>query len=241
MRKRILRRAAMLWIGACGIAMAQSGSYSAITEYKVPTINSHPFGITVGPDGALWFTEEFTNQIGRVTTAGAFSEYLIPTADAEPDQIAAGPDGALWFTESLGNQIGRITTAGEFSEFPIPTPSSYPAGIVAGPDGALWFTETNPIGKIGRITTAGDITEYVVPTSGFSSRTGLPQDRTGRSGLPTGALMPLDESPLAERSQNTLSRLLRRNRSASSPDPMEPCGSPKRPCGRSGGSRPRAH
>ena len=38
-----------------------------ITEYSMPTANSSAFGITSGPDGALWFTEQGSNQIGRIT------------------------------------------------------------------------------------------------------------------------------------------------------------------------------
>src|SRR6185436_7692435 len=34
-------------------------------EFDVPTPNSSPWGITVGPDGALWFTELVGGKIGR--------------------------------------------------------------------------------------------------------------------------------------------------------------------------------
>jgi streptogramin lyase len=39
----------------------------AFTEHPVPTSGSAPYGITTGPDGALWFTEAFGNRIGRIT------------------------------------------------------------------------------------------------------------------------------------------------------------------------------
>jgi streptogramin lyase len=38
-----------------------------ITEYPIPTSASLPFGVTAGPDGALWFTEAEGNKIGRIT------------------------------------------------------------------------------------------------------------------------------------------------------------------------------
>jgi hypothetical protein len=41
-------------------------SNNTITEYSIPTANSHPYGITAGPDGNLWFTESNGNQIGRI-------------------------------------------------------------------------------------------------------------------------------------------------------------------------------
>jgi len=39
-----------------------------ITEFTVPTGSSFPLGIAAGPDGALWFTENSANKIGRITT-----------------------------------------------------------------------------------------------------------------------------------------------------------------------------
>ena len=85
-------------------ALALSGK---IREFAVPTAFSAPFGITAGPDGNLWFTEE-RNNIGRITTAGAITEFAVPTANSEPFGITAGPDGNLWFTEEGGNNIGQL-------------------------------------------------------------------------------------------------------------------------------------
>lgn len=39
-----------------------------INEYKLPMDKSGPYGITVGPDGAMWFTESRGNKIGRITS-----------------------------------------------------------------------------------------------------------------------------------------------------------------------------
>ena len=40
----------------------------AITEFAVPIATSEPRKITSGPDGALWFTNNSNNTIGRITT-----------------------------------------------------------------------------------------------------------------------------------------------------------------------------
>jgi hypothetical protein len=55
----------------------------AFTEYSIPTPNSAPMGITVGPDGALSFTETGANKIGRITKHGLVTEFSIPTADSQ--------------------------------------------------------------------------------------------------------------------------------------------------------------
>jgi virginiamycin B lyase len=173
--------ATMLVLGA-GILAAQQVKFK---KFTATTKNAQPWGITTGPDGALWFTEFHAGQIGRITTEGAISEYPIPTAKSGPWGITTGPDGALWFTEGNTNKIGRITTAGTVTaEYVIPTTTSLPWEIVTGPDGALWFTELNPPfciafacepppynGYIERITTAGAITVFPLrnPIGGLGS------------------------------------------------------------------------
>jgi streptogramin lyase len=122
------------------------------------------FGIAVGSDGNLWFTEPLTSKIGRITPSGTISEFAIPSG-AIPDGITAGPDGNLWFTEANAT-IGRITPSGTITEFPIAFPESSLAGITAGPDGNLWFTEGATISnKIGRITPSGKISVFPIPTA----------------------------------------------------------------------------
>jgi streptogramin lyase len=149
-----------------GVARAQ-----VHTDFPVTTPASGPEGIVTGPDGNLWFCEEFEDQIGRITPDGTVTEFPIPTAGSHPETIIVGPDGAMWFTELLGSKIGRITTAGVVTEFPIPTANSHPEGIALGPDGNIWFCETQT-NKIGRLTTTGVFTEFPIPTVGSHPESG---------------------------------------------------------------------
>ncbi len=153
-------------MAACGSpsqGRAQIGAITTsgtISEYG-PT-GTNPSDITVGPDGALWFTQN--GGIGRIESDG--SPITAPTAGAEPSGIAAS-GASLWFTDKAANKIGRISTAGVVTgDFPLPTPGSGPSGIALGVDNALWFTETD-VNRIGRMTTSGALTnEFVVPTPG---------------------------------------------------------------------------
>ena len=70
----------------------------AFSQYPTPTI-SYGDGMTVGPDGALWFTETLPNpggsiptgKIGRITTAGAITEYPVPDLKYGPlKELRAG-------------------------------------------------------------------------------------------------------------------------------------------------------
>src|SRR5262249_18514611 len=139
------------------------------TEYALDP-HSEPSGVAVGPDGALWFTEEGANKIGRMTTSGQVREFALPSREAVqcgqlcPYDIAAGPAGALWFTNSQsgGPGIGRITTGGTTTLYPT---QGVPGLIVAGPDGNLWFAVSrNGAGpELGRITPGGTVTEFPIP------------------------------------------------------------------------------
>jgi streptogramin lyase len=160
---------------------------AAIDEFPVAP-GTNPGGITAGPDGALWFIEEGTSTIGRITTGGVVTNHFpVPTGPASTvsslDQITTGPDGALWFTQPRDNQIGRITTGGVVTEYTFSLAGGQPEGITVGPDGLLWFTAAG-IGKIGRITTAGT----------FNPAGGFPPTGTAGSGIsditagPDGAL-----------------------------------------------------
>src|SRR6266436_4294219 len=86
-------------VGAA-VGIATQALAQTFNEFPLPTAGSAPFGITTGPDGALWFTEFAYNKIGRITTAGVVTEFTIPTSSSYPEVITVGSDGALWFTES---------------------------------------------------------------------------------------------------------------------------------------------
>jgi len=139
------QRAIFVAIAILGASVVGKQAFAqTVTEFPIPTAGSLPSGITVGPDGALWFTENAGNKIGRITTAGVITEFPIPTANSQPNGITTGPDGALWFAETgAGNGlggIGRISTEGVFTEFPLNLTQSQPYSITSGPGRALWYT-----------------------------------------------------------------------------------------------------
>ncbi len=161
-----------LWFTESGLAqIGEITPQGVVTEFGGLASGSTPEGITLGPDGNLWFTETspFSGQsaIGRITPTGVVTEF--PTnlgSGFFPQSIASGPDGALWFTVQTptGGEIGRITTAGLFSFFPIANGgngafTSDPIGIVEGSANNLWFADSGNH-AIGMITTAGVITEF---------------------------------------------------------------------------------
>jgi len=161
------KRTVMVALGACAlftgaaVAPAASAATGHVTEFPTPTSSSHPTAITAGPDGNLWFTENSSNAVGRVTPAGLSKEFPLTTPASGPKGIATGSDGNLWATEFSASKIARVTSAGTVAEFPTKTAASQPDGIAAGPDSALWFAES-AASMIGRVTTAGTVSEFGV-------------------------------------------------------------------------------
>ena len=131
------------------------------TSFAVPGNFNTIAGLTPGPGGNLWFTEQEDGKtageqpaVGEITPAGVMKLYALPQATtlnpnlgmpADPSAITTGPDGALWFGEN--GAIGRITTAGTIQQFPLPTPVATVEDITPGPVGEVWFvqqvTDTN--------------------------------------------------------------------------------------------------
>jgi virginiamycin B lyase len=130
-----------------------------------------PTSITSGPDGALWFTTNSDNLVGRMTPAGVTTLYPVPSkwnGTWGNGGITSGSDGALWFVANSGVDIGRITTSGSVSTFPLPSGIGGATAITSGPDGALWFTLYNNFGPnaIGRLTVSGQMTIFTDPSFG---------------------------------------------------------------------------
>ena len=127
-----------------------------------------PQGITLGPDGNLWFFDNQSRQIFKVTTSGTFTGYPVLT-NGTMTSIVQGPDGNIWFAYFGGGTVGRITPSGTLlPQYKLPVFSSVPADLTVGPDGDVWFVESTsgkaPF-KVGKITVDGSVTEYPLPAT----------------------------------------------------------------------------
>jgi virginiamycin B lyase len=179
--------ALLLFFGSSRYASAPASAAPIITEIALPpnsaTTNGGPEGITVGPDGKLWFTLVGLNAIGSMTTTPdhTLTQYPIPTFRSDPIDIHQGPDGqggtALWFAEYTSNKIGRVTTSGTLTEFTDPGVTATTQGtwmVTGGPDGNIWFAEyfNHSIGRMApngtnyvsfNITNSGSFPSEIIP------------------------------------------------------------------------------
>ena len=123
-----------------GVAPYYIGRRTAtVAEEKTPVPGTDPFGVAFGTDGAYWTGQFATNDLGRVTTTGAYST-LAFSANSGPRHLAAGPKNTLWVTPVRIDKVGRVTGVN-----PPPGPAPAPT-----PDPALTTTITKAPKKVVR-------------------------------------------------------------------------------------------
>jgi virginiamycin B lyase len=129
-----------------------------VTTYQAPD-GRDPLGLSVGADGAIWFTERAVARIGRMTLDGQFRIWNL-TPGSFPNRLTLGADGAIWFTELLAGKVGRITTGGDMTEYAV---DGGPVGITAGKDGQLYVAMFFS-GEVARIALDGQVTgRWTIP------------------------------------------------------------------------------
>ncbi len=177
-----------------------------IQEFDLSSSNlpSGAGSMVVGPDGNLWFTDEYSDDIGRVTPQGTvtlFPLHLCRDSGCIADSIINGPDGNLWFLETgEGNSIGKMTPQGKVTLYSLTsvcapyekTSACNPIDLIAGPDGNLWFVLSifnsidsytsstyREVAAIVRITPDGKITQFTDPAMAHVVDNSIPAIHAG--------------------------------------------------------------
>ncbi len=80
-------RSITLWVASVVAVLLESRAAMAVTihEYPIPTPACIPFSIASGPDGNLWFTENYGARIGRITPSGDVTEFALPGGSSSRD------------------------------------------------------------------------------------------------------------------------------------------------------------
>ncbi|MBK8738359.1 MAG: hypothetical protein IPM02_01830 [Betaproteobacteria bacterium] len=126
-------------------------------EFPLPdAANRRPVFIGAGSDGNIWYTDELSNRIGRVTPGGAFADFDI---GSNSEGIVAGADGNMW--AMADNGLARVTPGGQVTIFPYPPGGSNTFAVAAAPDGTLWYADA--IGRIGQAATTGQTSALQLP------------------------------------------------------------------------------
>jgi len=137
------------------------GSWSdpGFIEYPMLHPTDIPTTVAVAPNGAIWFTIDFSDAIGLLRN-GKIERLPKGTQNLEPMGLAVASDGSAWYTDSPARLISRISQSGEITSFPLSTPIARLGRIAVAPDGSVWFAESTSY-SITRLK-EGEFTRYVI-------------------------------------------------------------------------------
>jgi len=124
-----------------------------ITMWDVPTRGSRPHDPAASKDGAIWWSGQLSNKLGRVDPkTGAIREYTLKSAHSGPHGLIEDKDGNIWFTGNVGSFIGKLDPkTGVTTEYKMPDPKAKdPHTLIFDHDGILWFTvqQANMVGRL---------------------------------------------------------------------------------------------
>ena len=167
---------ALILVSGLGAAIAARGGAAGsdvgelkvtIREWDVPTKGAHPHDPAVGADGALWFTEQMQNKIGRVDPIkGEFKEFPLNVKNSGPHGLVADREGNIWFTGNFAHYIGKLDPkTGAVTEYKMPDEKAEdPHTAVFDENGILWFTVQagNFVGRLD--PKSGKVELKTVPT-----------------------------------------------------------------------------
>ena len=142
--------------------------------FKPPTKSTVYRGITAGPDGNVWFSDNNGEALVRTEMTGKAKSFALHftengnTFGFEPLSPTVGADGKFYITtdgtdpKNGAGMIGVLTTGGAFKIHDSPAKDDLgDNGLALGPDGNVWFAEKAHIAKI---TPTGTITEFAYPS-----------------------------------------------------------------------------
>ena len=139
-----------------------------LTSWPVPTPGSRPHDPLATRDGALWYTGQMHNVLGRLDPAtGQFKEFPLKTPHSGPHGLVEDKDGNIWYTGNTGALVGKLDRrTGAVTEYKMPDTSVQdPHTLIFDQAGILWFTAQNA-NRIGRLDPkTGEIKLLTPPTA----------------------------------------------------------------------------
>ncbi|HEY6005850.1 MAG TPA: hypothetical protein VIV57_23415 [Anaeromyxobacter sp.] len=147
-------------------AVIPGGVRVTIKEWPLPTPGSRPHDPLATPDGAIWYTGQFANLLGRLDPAsGKVEEFPLP-AGSGPHGLVADKNGNILYTANFKAAIGRLDPrTREVREYPMPDRAARdPHTLVFDRKGIVWFT-VQGANRVGRLDPeSGEVKLVASPT-----------------------------------------------------------------------------
>jgi len=110
-------------------------------EYRMSVPTDIPTAVAVAPDGAVWFSIDFSDAVGVVRN-GKVERIIKGSRSVEPVGIAVDTAGTTWITNAATVSIVAVSAAGEERSVKLGTPIARLGRMAAAPDGSVWFAES---------------------------------------------------------------------------------------------------
>lgn len=173
--------------GTLESAIGKLSPLSGSPTFSFYPVNGNPYGLTVGPLGKIWYTEDWGNKVGVLDPTLATTQPQVDynLGDGTPFADAAkgiASDGTLlWVCRQASAQIAKVDAAGAATYYQLPYGSD-PKNVIyvanfAGAGPRVVFTESNSA-KIGILdpatATAVEAPSYVWPFTAGLTEIALP-------------------------------------------------------------------
>jgi len=141
-----------------------------IKEWAVPTPGSRPHDPLATRGGAIWWTGQLANTLGRLDPeTGEIKEYPLKSPRTGPHGLAEDKEGNIWFTGNTAGLIGKLDPkTGAVAEYNMPNPDAKdPHTLIFDRQGILWFTvqQANMVGRLDPSTGAIKLVTSPTPKS----------------------------------------------------------------------------
>jgi virginiamycin B lyase len=141
---------------------------ATVKVWPVLTPGSRPHDPLATRDGAIWYTGQLSNKLGRLDPkTGQIKEYPMKTPQTAPHGLVEDSGGNIWFTGNFLGLIGKLDPkTGEVTEYKMPDPKARdPHSLTFDQSGILWFTvqQGNFVGRLDPKT--GEIKLVTSPTT----------------------------------------------------------------------------
>jgi virginiamycin B lyase len=141
-----------------------------ITEWVVPTPGSRPHDPLATADGAIWYSGQFANLLGRLDPkTNQIKEYPLGPMTG-PHGLIADKEGNIWYAANFGGHIGKLDPkTGKVVKYPMPDPKVRDVHtLIFDAKGMMFFTAQNAniVGRFNPQT--GEI--KIVPSPTKNSR-----------------------------------------------------------------------
>ena len=123
-------------------------------------------GVTIGPDGAVWFSKDTGARVGRIPLDGTPGvEFTIPDGKFIRGIRAGTHD--LWFYDAVVGFVGRISTSGAVRRYDGPDMGGHPfkpTGLAVAPDDSVWVSVIGQNAIYRLDEKSGQMTRFDIPT-----------------------------------------------------------------------------